>query len=333
MPRFLPVVLAIALAGCAGRTADQNQVAPVAAPPGDFLAAAPQCAALPVLDSAGMLRDLFRLADDSMGGRLIGSVGAIKARDLLASRFDALGVAAPTSGRLQRVAVSSPRLPGVSAAWNVLAVVPGTAQPARWIVVTAHYDHVGIGRAVAGDSIYNGADDNAAGAAALPALAQHFLRHPLRHGLLFAAVDGEERGMPGSRGLVDSLPVPRGDVVLNVNLDMVSRNERGELYVAGPGRYPALRPVAESAASCAPVRLLLGHDTEAAGPGNDWTSQSDHASFHRVGIPFLYFGVEDHADYHRPSDHADRVMPGFYLAAIRTVADVMRRFDERIPGP
>jgi Zn-dependent M28 family amino/carboxypeptidase len=319
----LPLTAALLLVACTGRTAvDTSALAA-----GDFLAAAPGCAALPLLDSATMLRDVERLAHDSMQGRLIGSPGVRAARDFLAARFDALGIAAPPSGRLQRIAVANARLPGVDAAWNVLAVVPGTRQPARWIVVTAHYDHVGIGRAVDGDSIYNGADDNASGAAALPVLAQHFARHPLGHSLLFAAVDGEERGMPGSRGLVDSLPMPRSAVVLNVNLDMVSRNAQNELYLAGPGRYPALLPVAEAAVRCAPVTLRLGHDTEAAGPGNDWTGQSDHAAFHRVGIPFLYFGVEDHPDYHRPSDHADRVMPGFYVNAVRTVADVLRRFD------
>jgi len=327
MTRNSPLPLVALLAACAGGPPAPDVAAPVAAPSADFLASAPGCPALPVLDSVTMLRDVFRLADDSLRGRLIGSAGAHTARDLLAARFDALGIAAPSGGRLQRIAVTSSRLPGVDAAWNVLAVVPGTRQPAKWIVVTAHYDHVGVGRPVAGDSIYNGADDNAAGAAALPVLAQHFARHPLGHSLLFAAVDGEERGMPGSRGLADSLPMPRADVVLNVNLDMISRNERGELYLAGPGRYPALQPVAESAIACAPVVLRLGHDTDAAGPGNDWTSQSDHAAFHRLGIPFLYFGVEDHPDYHRPSDHADRVMPGFYLNAVRTVADVMRRFD------
>ena len=227
------------------------------------------------------------------------------------------------------MSVSSGRLPEVTAAWNVLGIVRGTAQPERWIVVTAHYDHVGIGRAVNGDSIYNGADDNASGAAALAVMAQALQRQPLRHSVLFAAVDGEERGMWGSRGLVDSLPMPIGDVALNVNLDMISRNERDELYAAGPGRYPALAPAVEAAAACAPLRLLMGHDTDAAGPGNDWTSQSDHAAFHAEGVPFLYFGVEDHADYHRPGDHADRIMPGFYVNAVRTVLDVMRRVDEQ----
>lgn len=285
------------------------------------------CAAPAALDSTSLLRDVFRLADDSMRGRLIGSPGGLKARDYLAARFDAIGLESPSGGRLQQIAMSSSRLPGVTAAWNVLGIVRGTAQPERWIVVTAHYDHVGVGRPVDGDSIYNGADDNASGAAALAVMAQHLLRQPLRHSVLFAAVDGEERGMPGSRGLVDALPMPISEVALNVNLDMVSRNERNELYVAGPGRYPALAPPVEAAVTCAPVKLLLGHDSPAAGPGEDWTSQSDHAAFHAKGIPFLYFGVEDHPDYHRPSDHADRVMPGFYVGAVRTVLDVMRKVD------
>lgn len=293
------------------------------------VARAQSCPAPAVIDSTVLLRDLFRLAHDSMAGRLIGSTGNLKARDYLAARFDALGLEAPATGRLQRVTVSSPRLPGVHAAWNVLGIVRGTSTPERWIVVTAHFDHVGIGRPVAGDSIYNGADDNASGAAALAVLAQHFQRHPVGHSLLFAAVDGEERGMPGSRGLVEASPVPLAAVALNVNLDMISRNDRNELYLAGPGRHPDLRPVAEAAARCATVTLRLGHDTDAAGPGNDWTMQSDHAQFHRAGIPFAYFGVEDHPDYHRPSDHPEAVMPGFYVDAVRTIAAFIHLYDVR----
>ena len=317
----------LVLVGCGPSRTGTPATEPGPAPSTETIAAAPGCPALPRLDSTSMVRDVYRLADDSMGGRLIGSLGAQKARDYLAARFDALGLETPAGGRLQQIAVNSTRLPGVTAAWNVLGMVRGTAQPEKWIIVTAHYDHVGVGRAVAGDSIYNGADDNASGAAALAVMAQELQRHPLRHSVLFAAVDGEERGMPGSRGLVEALPMPIADVALNVNLDMVSRNTANELYAAGPGRYPALAAAVGAAAACAPVKLLTGHDTPAAGPGNDWTSQSDHAAFHAKGIPFLYFGVEDHPDYHRPGDHADRIMPGFYVNAVRTILDVMRRVD------
>lgn len=280
------------------------------------------------IDSVSMMRDLYRLADDSMGGRLIGSAGNRKARDYLATRFDALGIAAPTGGRLQRIAVPpNPRLPGVTEAWNVIGIVKGTATPERFIVVTAHFDHVGIGRPVDGDSIYNGADDNASGAVALPVLAEYFAKHPLRHSLIFAAVDGEERGMFGSRGLVESGLFPLEAVDLNVNLDMVSRNTRQELYAAGPGRYPQLAPIVAAATGCSPIHLKRGHDTDAAGPGQDWTTQSDHIAFHRKGVPFLYFGVEDHPDYHRPGDSPDRIMPGFYVESIRTIGDLIRRAD------
>jgi hypothetical protein len=290
-------------------------------------AASAGCPAI-VVDSTALLRDLFRLADDSMGGRLIGSPGNLKARDYLAARMDALGLETLPFGRLQHITVPpSPRLPGVTAAWNVIGVIPGKLTPARYIVVTAHYDHVGIGRPVGDDSIYNGADDNASGAAALAVLAGYFQSHPLDHTLIVAAVDGEERGMWGSRGLVDSAGLDLARVDLNVNMDMVSRNDRDEIYAAGPGRYPALAPLVDDVAACSAIHVRRGHDTEAAGRGEDWTTQSDHVAFHRKGIPFLYFGVEDHPDYHRPGDSPDRVPAGFYVNAVRTVGIAIQRAD------
>ncbi|MCA9762925.1 MAG: M28 family peptidase [Gemmatimonadetes bacterium] len=301
-----------------------------------LLAGLPACAGgqascpVPIaIDSTALMRDLYRLADDSLAGRLIGSPGNLKARDYLAARFDAIGLGTLPFGRLQRVSVTpSPRLPGVTEGWNVIGTIPGTEQPERYLVVTAHYDHVGIGRPVDGDSIYNGSDDNASGAAALAVLARHFQQAPLRHTLVFAAVDGEERGMWGSRGLVDPAVVPVDRIDLNVNMDMISRNVAGELYAAGPGRYPALVPLVDATARCAPVTLRRGHDTDAVGRADDWTTQSDHVVFHRLGIPFVYFGVEDHPDYHRPGDSPDRAMPGFYVGAVRTVADLIRRADD-----
>ena len=226
-----------------------------------LLAGLPACAGgqascpVPIaIDSTALMRDLYRLADDSLAGRLIGSPGNLKARDYLAARFDAIGLGTLPFGRLQRVSVTpSPRLPGVTEGWNVIGTIPGTEQPERYLVVTAHYDHVGIGRPVDGDSIYNGSDDNASGAAALAVLARHFQQAPLRHTLVFAAVDGEERGMWGSRGLVDPAVVPVDRIDLNVNMDMISRNVAGELYAAGPGRYPALVPLVDATARCAPV--------------------------------------------------------------------------------
>ena len=90
-------------------------------------------------------------------------------------------------------------------------------------------------------------------------------------------------------------------MALDVNLDMVGHSERGELYASGTYHTPSLTPALERVAARAPVKLLLGHDRPEQGH-DDWTNQSDQYAFHKAGIPFVYFGVEDHKDYHKPPD-------------------------------
>ena len=121
--------------------------------------------------------------------------------------------------------------------------------------------------------------------------------------------------------------MPKEAILLNVNMDMVSHSEKGELYAAGAAKYPQLRAPLERVAGRAPVRLLLGHDTPVPSPRDDWTSQSDQGAFHQAGIPFVYFGVEDHPDYHRPSDEPRTITLGFYVKAVRTVLDAVRELD------
>ncbi|MDZ4389575.1 MAG: M28 family peptidase [Gemmatimonadales bacterium] len=319
----------LALAACSGGSANGGRVPlpNINVKATDLPAVAPMCDPLPALDSAALMRDVFRLAADSMRGRLIGSVENALARDLLAARFDAIGLEVLPPGRLHPVPVIPSARLNIEQGWNVVGMVRGTVTPERYIVVTAHYDHVGIGRPVDGDSIYNGADDNASGAAALAVLGRYFVENPPRHSIIFAAVDGEERGMWGSRHFVEAPTVPLEQIVINVNMDMIGRNIDNELYAAGPAKYPALRPLVEQTARCAPLTLKIGHDSGSA--GYDWTNQSDQRAFHGKAIPFVYFGVEDHPDYHQPSDTPERLMPGFYVNAVRTVADFVRRVDGR----
>ncbi len=280
-----------------------------------------------VVDSAALLSDIGRLAHDSLRGRLSGTPEIGKARDFIAARFDRLGLGTVGAGRTQPFTFTRRRDSATVAATNVIGVVRGTELPERYIVVTAHYDHVGVGRPVNGDSIYNGADDNASGTAALLALAEHFSREPARHSLIFAALDAEEQGLQGARAFVADPPVPRDAMVLNVNMDMVSNSERGELYAAGAAKWPQLRAPLERTARGAPVTLLLGHDTPEPTPRDDWTMQSDQGVFHQAGIPFVYFGVEDHPHYHRPSDEVENITPGFYVRAVQTIARAIRELD------
>ena len=105
---------------------------------------------------------------------------------------------------------------------------------------------------------------------------------------------------------------------------------KGELYAAGGALNPLLRDLIASVAAGAPVTLRAGHD--AGGGHEDWTGQSDHASFHEKHVPWVYFGVEDHADYHKPGDIPSRAMPGFFYGAARTVAEFVRRLDATPEG-
>jgi hypothetical protein len=93
--------------------------------------------------------------------------------------------------------------------------------------------------------------------------------------------------------------------------------------------YPYLKPYVEQVQPRAPVKLLMGHDNVAPGgrPSDDWTGASDHGAFHSARIPFLYFGVEDHPDYHRPTDDFERLQPAFYVRAVETVLDVFLLLD------
>ena len=278
------------------------------------------------IDSVRLLDDLARLADDSMRGRLTGTLENAKARAYVAARFDALGLGTVGAGRVQPFTYTTTAGATVQGA-NVVGVVRGTAMPDRYIVVTAHFDHVGVRAPVNGDSIWNGADDNASGTAALMAIAERIAREPARHSVILVAFDAEEQGLRGAKAFVASPPVAREAMVLNINMDMVSLSTRGELYAAGAAKYPALRPALERVAARAPVRLILGHDTPTPTEHDDWTLQSDQGAFHQAGIPFVYFGVEDHPHYHRPSDEVRNVTVGFYVNAVRTVLDAVRELD------
>ena len=280
--------------------------------------------AVPVLDSAQLVRDLYVLAADSMEGRRVGTPGGAKARAYLLRRLNTLGIA-PLKDSLQSHFASAGRGGDSTRGVNLVGIVKGTKTPDRYIVLTAHYDHVGVREG----TIYPGADDNASGTSAVLSIAGWLRKNPPAHSVIVALFDGEEGGLRGARAFVANPPVPLAQIIANVNLDMVGRNEKGELYAAGATPNPQFRPLLEALAGVAPVTLKLGHDS---GTGSDnWTSQSDHGAFHAQKVPWVYFGVEDHPDYHKPTDFPNRIEPGFFYRAAQTVAEFVKRLDAAPP--
>jgi Zn-dependent M28 family amino/carboxypeptidase len=275
-----------------------------------------------------LLQELQILSHDSMEGRRTGEEGNLRARRYLTAQLDALqaahpGLAVPEGGRVQRFAFTPRGGSGTLTGENFMVMVPGTVDLDRYIVVTAHYDHLGV----RDGATYNGADDNASGTAAVLALARWFATRPLEMSLLFVAFDAEEMGLQGARAFIADPPVPLDRILMNVNLDMVSRSDVGELYAVGSYHSPYLVDLVEEAAGQSGLTLRRGHDAPDLPPGDDWTMASDHGPFHQAGIPFLYFGVEDHPGYHQPSDVFEDITPDFYVEAVETVLDILLLVD------
>lgn len=265
------------------------------------------------------------LAADEMEGRETGTVGNKRARAWLldqmrARPFDALADDYQHSFEVRTL--DKPPMEGV----NLIGLIPGTSEddgPA--MIITAHYDHVGVKNG----EIYNGADDNASGVAGALAIADHFFANPPVHDVVIAFLDAEEMGLLGAQAFLRDEIVPAEGIALNVNLDMISKNDQNELYAAGAFHTPELRPLLEGLSREAPITLKQGHDRPELG-FNDWTLQSDHAPFHKAGIPFVYFGVEDHSDYHQPTDTYDTIPQPFFLGSVETIVMAAELFDEAL---
>ncbi len=177
---------------------------------------------------------------------------------------------------------------------------------------------------------FNGADDNASGVAVLLSIAEQFVRERPAHDVIFALWDAEEQGLYGAKAFVARPPVPLSSIVMNLNLDMMSRNDRNELWLAGAHHYPFLRAPFERLAAQAPVSLKLGHDGPPWKGIDDWTDGSDHHVFHLKGIPFAYFGVEDYPDYHKPTDDFAAIPKDFFARSAATALLAARLFDSEL---
>ena len=318
---LLPSLALCVAAGCATRQPDSSGDATADAGSGARRASR--------ITAARPLHDLRTLAADSFAGRRVGTAGGLKARAYVEAAMRQSGAQMLGGSYLHPFSYRRADSALVEGA-NVIGYVRGTRRPGRYIVVSGHFDHVGIGRAVAGDSIYNGADDNASGTAAMLELARFFAANRPGHSMIFVGFDAEESGLRGARAFVENPPVPRDSIVMNVNMDMLSRSEKGELYAVGTFAHPVLKPYIERAQVEARIKLLTGHEGPTAQGSDNWTNSSDHGPFNRAGIPFLYFGVEDHPGYHHPSDEYQFITPDFYVNAIETVLDVLLGLDREL---
>lgn len=293
------------------------------------------------IDEQVLLSNLKELASDSYEGRGFSKPGNYRAQEFIASQFELLNLEPFFSeGYIQKFPytfsgkrrqrmfpIANPdkdlkNVPDTTViGGNVLAQIKGKTD--KIIIITGHLDHLGIRNG----KIYNGADDDASGTAALISMAAYFKKNQPNHTLVFAAVDAEEIGSLGADYLVKNFPTDLSKVVLNINMDMIAHSE-SELYASGLYHYPQLKKSLEGIET--PLTLLFGHDEPKNKELDDWTNSSDHRIFHKQKIPFVYFGVEDHKDYHKDTDTFENINQEFYVNAVKLITKAIQNFDTDI---
>lgn len=267
-----------------------------------------------------LLEHLKVLSSDAYEGRKAGTKGSKKARSYIIKQFQKFEVK-PLGESFEQYfnfSYANEDYKGT----NILGTVKGTSNPDKYIVISAHYDHLGIKN----DIVHNGADDNASGVGALIAFAEYFKKLPPRHSVILAAFDAEELGLEGSKYYVNNPKVTMEKLVFNINMDMISRSNEKELFMVKPQDGELLNnALREEKQSSKKIKLTFGHD------GTDglenWTYASDHASFYRKQIPFLYLGVADHKDYHKHTDDFENIHPDFYKDAVHQIILMFNAID------
>lgn len=300
------------------------------------------------VDSAYVLSLLSTLAHDSMAGRMTGSPGSARAARFIGEQMQRIGLSsAGDSGYFQRVPMyqvqrsmgnQTRTIPALAASFAALDTIPAAkrltgvnvvgimrgSDPAlagEAILVDAHYDHLGTGPAVDGDSVFNGADDDASGTVAVLEIARVLAAGPRpKRTIVFAATTGEEVGLLGTRWYIQHPAHPLDKTVANLEIEMIGRPDslaggRGKGWLTG---YE--RSTMGEALAAAGIPLVADKR-----PEQNFFMRSDNIAFARLGIPaHTLSSFNLHADYHKRSDDVSHADAGHMAQVIDAAARAVR---------
>ncbi len=283
---------------------------PTDADPGDI---SPEvvAAAVETIRAEDLYARIGVLAHDSMRGRATPSPELELAAQWIASEFEAIGLTpgGEDGGWIQRYVLPRFDEGEEETGPNVVGILRGSDPVLRdeYVVYSAHMDHVGVRAPDAeGDSIYNGADDDASGTAMVLEVAEAMATLPVapRRSMIFLLVSGEERGLWGSTAFAESPPVPIESMVANLNADMVGRNWSDTIVAIGREHSDLGETLQRVNAAHPEIGMTAIDDIW---PDERFYFRSDHYNFARRGVPVLFFFNGTHEDYHRPSDELERI--------------------------
>jgi len=268
-----------------------------------------------------LMADLSTLASLQANGRKTGTPGHKYSYQYIIERFKDIGLQSWRGGYTQRF--SHPKLKKRTGV-NVLGFLQGKLTSDKLIVVTAHYDHLG-GR---GRNVYLGADDNASGVAMMMALATYLTRYPPQFSVLFVATDAEEKGLLGSEQLIASKTIDINKAVFNINLDMVARAKRLYYLSSKPKNDIFHQKIKQIEQACLISRRT--HRSFSNTKVIDYKKASDHFSFARQGVDYIFIGGGQHADYHGVGDNVARISPTHFSNRVAVVNQLYALIEQSV---
>ncbi len=225
------------------------------------------------------------------------------------------------------IAINTDLISQVQNTQNVVGLIMGTdpVLKDRYVVIGAHYDHLGLGEESSmapslKGQVHNGADDNASGVAGIIELAEKFASTGgLKRSLMFIAFAGEEAGLLGSNHYVENPIIAFENLDFMINFDMIGRTENNKLILEGSGSSPIWKDIIEEANAEFSLDLNLGK----GGMGG-----SDHMPFYQAKKPFLFFFSGTHSDYHKPSDDIGKINSTDEEKIVRLTESILRKTDD-----
>ncbi|MAN59280.1 MAG: peptidase M28 [Flavobacteriaceae bacterium] len=269
--------------------------------------------------TAAELRDhLMIFAGDAMQGRMTGTEGQRLAAQYLKNYYQEIGIAAPEAqpDYFQEIPASYfSRMKEPVGSENVVAFIEGTEKPEEIIVLSAHYDHVGMRE---DGTIFNGADDDGSGTTAMLEIAEAFKKakedgNGPKRSILFLHVTGEEIGLYGSKYYTENPIYPLANTVTNLNTDMIGRIDPDKMdnpnyiYLIGSDKLSQDLHDLSEAVNKQYVGLELDYTYNDENDPNRFYYRSDHYNFAKNNIPVIFYFNGTHEDYHKPTDTPDKI--------------------------
>lgn len=268
------------------------------------------------IDENSLKSILYTLASDNFEGRRTGEKGQKLAAEFIVDFYKKLGIPAAQSDGdyLQHIPLSYFKGRANDSSENVVAYIKGSEKPDEYLVISAHYDHLGK----KGEAIYNGADDDGSGTTAVMEIARAFKKaaddgYGPKRSIVFLHVTGEEEGLFGSRYYSEHPIFPLDSTVVDLNIDMVGRVDEKHsdspdyVYLIGSDKLSTELHELSEAMNKKYTNLTLDYTYNDEKDPNRFYYRSDHYNFAKNNIPIIFYFNGVHADYHQPTDTPDKI--------------------------